>query len=239
MKVWIYAGVGEPDPGPSGPFYVAFQIFMPDLENSTNVPEFRDKGENESDEDYERAALQYLDSLDANQVLFKPVDVNETVLAFHVGNTALEKYPRKDFAEGTKCACGIYIKGKNKKTEEIHEISGALLLKSLGTYDGLNEVVTRYPALQENESMQGMALTTAEGVVERTEGGNRFRLGPITQGWTLEARKESIRFLIQIGLLVTCYTATVAYDDPLAEEVEVLQDFRDSVMARTAPGRSA
>ena len=237
VKVWIYAGVGEPDPGPSGPFYVAFQIFMPDLENSLNVPEFRDKGENESDEDYERAALQYLDSLDTSQVLFKPVDVNQSVLAFHISNAALKKYPRKDFETGAKCACGIYIKGKNKKTEEINEISGALLLKSLGTYDGLNEVLAQYPALQKNESLQGMALTTAEGVLERTEGGNRFRLGPITQGWTLEARTDAIRFLIHIGLMVTCYTATVAYDDPLADEVAVLQDFRDSVMSRTAAGR--
>jgi len=236
VKVWIYAGVDEPEAGPSGPFYVVFQIFMPDLEKSS-LPEFRDKGENESDEAYKQAALQYLDSINADALMFNPVDVNQSVLAFHISNDALKKYPRKDFAEGTKCACGIYIKGKNKKSEEIHEITGALLLKALGTYDEMSEVLTTYPSVKAREELQTMALTTADGICERVADDGRFRLGPITQGWTLEAKRESLRFLIHLGLLVSCYAATVAYDDPLADEVEVLRDFRDSVMAQTEAGR--
>ena len=236
VKVWIYAGVDEPETGPSGPFYVTFQIFLPDLENS-DVPEFRDQGENESDEAYKKAALQYLNSINAEAILFKPVDVNQSVLAFHVNNEALKKYPRKDFDTGTKHACGIYIKGKNKKTEKVHEITGALLLKTLGTYDEMSEVLATWPSLKSRKELQAIPFTTAEGVFEQTADGGRFRLGPITPDWTLDDITESVRFLIHIGLLVTCYTATVAYDDPLAEEVEILRDFRDDVMAQTPSGR--
>jgi hypothetical protein len=37
--------------------------------------------------------------------------------------------------------------------------------------------------------------------------------------------------------MLSCYVATTAYDDPLAEEVEVLRDFRDTVMSQTPAGR--
>ncbi|MEN6429050.1 MAG: PASTA domain-containing protein [Phycisphaerales bacterium] len=235
IKVWLYAGGEPPQEAPSGPFYVVFQLYMPDFEKS-NLPKFRKKAEGESNESYRRAALQYVDTLPVDRVVFEPVDAAKSVLPVHVSNDALKLYRRSDFQAGARFAGKLWLRGQDKDGN-VNEFSGTLLFAVLGTYDEMSQVVAGYPVLQKQKDLQAYAFTKADGTCEIAIQKTQGRLGPLTKDWTNADRKDLVRFFVQIGSMISCYVATVAYEGPMAEEVVLLREFRDRVMAQTPAGR--
>jgi beta-lactam-binding protein with PASTA domain len=235
VKVWLYAGGEQQEQAPSSPFYVAFQMYAPDFEKS-NLAKFRKKAEGESDESYRRAAIQYADTLPIDRVVFTPVDVSKSVLPFHVSREALAKYPRKDFQQGAKFACKFFATGQNREGKVV-ELSGTLLLAVLGTYDDMSQMLAAHPVLEAQKNLQALAFTRADGTADLKDQKTQGRLGPITKDWTMTDRKETVRVFVQIASMITCYVATVAYESPMAEEVLLLREFRDGVMAQTPAGR--
>lgn len=235
VRVWLFAGGEPPEQAPSGPFYAVFQIYVPDFKQS-NVPEFRKKAEGESDESYRAAALRYADTLPADRMVFTPVDAAKSVLPFHMSREALQRYPRSDFQQGAKFACKFSVSGKDREGK-VAQFSGTLLLGVLGTYDEMSQVLAAYPTLQTQKNLQALAVTKADGTCDLKDERTQGRLGPITKDWTAADKKETVRFFVQIASMITCYVATVACDGPMADEVVLLREFRDRVMAQTPAGR--
>ncbi len=235
IKVWLYAG-GEPQQeAPTGPFYAVFQLYMPDLEKS-NIPSFRKKADGESDESYRQAVLQYVDTLPVDRLVFEPVDAGKSVLSIHVSHDALKMYRRSDFQPGGRFACKLWLKAQDKEGK-VAEFSGTLLIAVLGTYDDMNQMLAAHPVLETQKNLQTQAFTKADGTSETVVQKAQGRLGPITKDWTNADRKDMLRFVVQLGSMISCYVATVAYEGPMAEEVVLLREFRDRVMAQTPAGR--
>lgn len=238
VRVWLYAGGELPaDEAPAGPYYAALQLHIPDLSDESGIPKFRDKGENESKEAYVQAYLQHVDAIPLDRFVFVPVDVNQTVLIIHVSNEALKKYPRRDFQKDEKLASRIWMRAIDKKENKPYELSGVLLLSSLGTYDRMDDILNAYPVLKTKKNLSAEAFTTSDGIaIKKAEQGDG-KLGPITKGWTDTDKRQAIHLMVYIGSMISCYVATVAYEDPFAHEVDVLRAFRDDVMANTRAGR--
>ncbi len=238
VRVWVYAGGELPaDEAPAGPYYAALQLHFPDLSDESGIPAFRKKGENESNEAYAQAVLRHVDGIPIDRFAIGPVDVNQTVLVIHVSNEALKRYLRKDFEKGEKLSGRIWIRVVDKKEKKPYELTGALLVSSLGTYDSMSEILNAYPALKTKKDLSAEAFTTVDGIASKKVEQGDGRLGPFTKGWTDVDKRQAIHLMVYIGSMITCYVATVAYEDPFAHEVDVLRAFRDDVMANTRAGR--
>lgn len=238
IRVWVYAGGKGPDEGPSGPYYAALQMYSLEPKQGASAPQkLADRREDETNEEYVKRAVAFIDTVPLGLLETKPMAVDEFLLAIHVSNEALKRYPRSMFAEGQKLSVGAIFEGEDEDSGERMKFAGGLLLMVLGTYNQMSEVTQAYPILTQNEKLDIKAFSTADGI-NRSEVENvSFTLGPFSKGWTDKDKREFLRLAVYIGTYSPCYVATVAYENPLAREVNVLRDFRDSVLMQTEAGR--
>ncbi len=236
VKVWVYAGK-EPAPTTTvtGPYYAVFQFVWPNLKDS-GVPKV-EKGENESDEAYKKRVMQTIESIPLNRVKWEPTSSEEGVFVIHVSNDALKKYPNDFFTENGEYACKVVVDARDPKTKQAINLTGALLLKSLAAYGSLDQVLDAYPVLKTKEQLKATAFTSGDGIAKRTENEASLAIGPINKGWSDADKKEALRFVGMVASMFSCYVATTVYPAPMSHEVEVLREFRDEVLLRSAAGR--
>ena len=254
-------GDGSPPPPsanePGEPYVVALQMHLPwptNMPKAVKPPKNADKATKERIKaENRRRAKAFIRSLSLSQCTIKRMDKKgDQPLLVHIHGEALKKYSRRDFQTGQAVTGDLsgHFSDKGKSVN----LNGALLFKVGGVYADIPQALADNPLLAERirkqrtkgkstASMEGLSVSNEQGTGIIQEKASRVIFGPWRPGWSaadkqkaLMLTKTILSMLADMGIF-DCFIAGAVYRNHQAEELKILRNFRDGVMARTEAGR--
>ncbi|WP_415407918.1 PASTA domain-containing protein [Sulfurovum sp. CS9] len=238
---------------PGKPYVVLFDL---NLVWPTNLPEAKEapRGADAAtrkriQEENKRRLTRALQNFRIENSVMMPIAKmtgKDVFFPIHISGGALSKYPRRLFSEGSEFSLpfkGNYI-DKNDGNQKTME--GALLLKTVKTFDNIDQAIAVYPDLKEqgqksDDFLAGWKFTNRSGSFDLQNRNGSFRIGPLERGWSDRNKRKALEltkhFIENFSINFDCFIATAVYTNPMASELFTLRSFRDNVLLSSEEGR--
>lgn len=185
--------------------------------------------EGEATEAFQARMKAFLDSLTLNNVTFVP---SEHPMVLCVGESALNSFPRDGFTSGSKFAMPF---NAIQTGEGMPNMSGAILLTTVNTYDTYEQAIASNPKLNSQQNKPVILQDPSGAFSTQDEKGSAS--GRLEAGWSAENKQKALDFYKQFLFLLDCFVATAAYQNPDAPQIKILRGFRDTVLFSSKSGR--
>ncbi len=216
------AAAPPPPPVASGsgePFYVKFNVFMPEPK--------RPKPKKVKYKDY----FARLSVRDVRWVLGKQKEGKSKPIILAVDGAGLEAYAVDAFAPGKQYSAPIQVRVRAQGKSA--NVSGALLLKSMGSTPGVPPVAGDTFAMLADGADGKYSLHKSDAQMQIDLTG-----GPLVEGWPLNMQRACLQMVKQLVVDFDCFVATAVYaGNRDAWQVQEFRRFRDEVLQESEPGR--
>ena len=216
--------------GPPKSIFVAFEITLPQVKEDRK-PQRR---EGEKDEAWAKRRRAAYEALAYGDFTFGPMPIDETPFVLELTNDALDVVSKEDFEDGAEWS--LAVDGSLADDDEgAIAVRGAVLLTARRSFYSREALVDAFPAVAEGGT-QVTEFSSRDLTAVVDQQGSKMTLGPLTRGWSDDARRGAVALTKEILKRFDCFVAHAVYEGLETRRPNLFRAFRDDVLERTPAG---